>query len=112
MPPMRYTLEYNAYVLGVPFTHNNYRHGMKELFHSCKKVKNTLHAFYQIQCPGAVSNVSSIIDRSEVVELNAFFWKKKSLRPSGALWRQRSGSTLAQVMAFCMTAPSHYLNQC
>ena len=28
------------------------------------------------------------------------------------IWRQRSGSTLAQVMACCLTAPSHYLNQC
>ena len=27
-------------------------------------------------------------------------------------WRHRSGSTLAQVMACCLTAPSHYLNQC
>ena len=32
--------------------------------------------------------------------------------PSDAIWRQRSGSTLAQVMAWCLTAPSHYLNQC
>ena len=32
--------------------------------------------------------------------------------PSDAIWRQRSGSTLAQVMACCLTAPSHYLNQC
>ena len=29
-----------------------------------------------------------------------------------AIWRQRSGSTFAQVMACCLTAPSHYLNQC
>ena len=28
------------------------------------------------------------------------------------IWRHRSGSTLAQVMAWCLTAPSHYLNQC
>ena len=35
-----------------------------------------------------------------------------SFWPSGAIWRQRSGSTLAQVMACCLTAPSHYLNQC
>ena len=28
------------------------------------------------------------------------------------IWRQRSGSTLAEVMACCLTAPSHYLNQC
>ena len=35
-----------------------------------------------------------------------------SMRPSDAIWRHRSGSTLAQVMACCLTAPSHYLNQC
>ena len=35
-----------------------------------------------------------------------------SLGPSDAIWWQRSGSTFAQVMACCLTAPSHYLNQC
>ena len=35
-----------------------------------------------------------------------------SLWPSDAIWRSRSVSTLAQVMACCLTAPSHYLNQC
>ena len=35
-----------------------------------------------------------------------------SLWPSDAIWRHRSGSTLVQVMAWCLTAPSHYLNQC
>ena len=35
-----------------------------------------------------------------------------SLRPSDTIWRHRSGSTLAQVMACCPTATSHYLNQC
>ena len=34
------------------------------------------------------------------------------LWPSDAIWQHRSGSTLAQVMARCLTAPSHYLNQC
>ena len=34
-----------------------------------------------------------------------------SLWPSDAVWRQRSGSTFAQVMACCLTAPSHYLYQ-
>ena len=34
-----------------------------------------------------------------------------SLRPSDTIWQHRSGSTLAQVMACCLTAPSHYLNQ-
>ena len=35
-----------------------------------------------------------------------------SLWPSGAIWRQGFRSTLVQVMACCLTAPSHYLNQC
>ena len=35
-----------------------------------------------------------------------------SLWPSDAMWRQRTGSTLAQVTACCLTAPSHYLIQC
>ena len=35
-----------------------------------------------------------------------------SLRPSDAIWQHISGSTLAQVMAWCSQAPSHYLNQC
>ena len=35
-----------------------------------------------------------------------------SLWPSDTIWWQRSGSTLAQVMACCLSAPSHYLNQC
>ena len=35
-----------------------------------------------------------------------------SLWPSDVIWRHRSGSLFAQVMACCLTAPSHYLNQC
>ena len=35
-----------------------------------------------------------------------------SLWPSDVIWRQGSRSTLAQVMACCLIAPSHYLNQC
>ena len=35
-----------------------------------------------------------------------------SLWPDDAIWRHRSGSTLAQVMVWCLTAPSHYLNHC
>ena len=34
------------------------------------------------------------------------------LWPSDGTWRQRFGSTLVQVMACCLTAPSHYLDQC
>ena len=35
-----------------------------------------------------------------------------SLWPSDAKKRKGTESTLAQVMASCLTAPSHYLNQC
>ena len=35
-----------------------------------------------------------------------------SLRLIDAIWRHRSGSTLAQAMACCLTVPGHYLNQC
>ena len=35
-----------------------------------------------------------------------------SLWPGDAIWQHRSGSTLDQVMACCLKATSHYLNQC
>ena len=35
-----------------------------------------------------------------------------SLWPSYVIWQHMSGSTLAQVMAWCLMASSHYLNQC
>ena len=35
-----------------------------------------------------------------------------TLWPNDSIWRRKSGSALAQVMACCLTAPSHYLNQC
>ena len=39
-------------------------------------------------------------------------WDFDSLWPGDTIWRQRSGSTLAWVMACCLMAPSHYLDQC
>ena len=35
-----------------------------------------------------------------------------SLRPGDTIWQHIYGSKLAQVMAWCLTAPSHYLIQC
>ena len=34
-----------------------------------------------------------------------------SLWPSDVIWQHKCRSTLAQVMAWCLTVPSHYLNQ-
>ena len=54
-------------------------------------------------------------------KMESWYWSKSlhsgklennSLRPSDTIWRHRSGSTLAQVMAYFLMAPSHYLNQC
>ena len=36
----------------------------------------------------------------------------KLLLPSEATWHHRSWLALVQVMAYCLRAPSHYLNQC
>ena len=35
-----------------------------------------------------------------------------SLWPGDAIWQQKTGSILAQVMACCLTASSHYMNKC
>ena len=45
-------------------------------------------------------------------KLDFSFLQCNSLWPSEAIWQNRSGSTLDQVMACCLMAPSHYLNQC
>ena len=55
-------------------------------------------------CPG----LSGSGKRRALVILH---WWVKSLWPSDGRWWQRSESTLVQVMFFCLTAPSHYLNQ-
>ena len=39
-------------------------------------------------------------------------WFVNSLWPDDAIWRHIIGSTFVQVMACCLMAPSHYLNQC
>ena len=39
------------------------------------------------------------------------WWLVNSSWPSDGIWWHRSGSTLAQVMACCLTAPNHYLDQ-
>ena len=43
-----------------------------------------------------------------------FIWLpiRNSLWPSDIMWQHTSVSTLTQVMACCLAAPSHYLNQC
>ena len=70
-----------------------------------KWVSTTMHSAW---CKRGFTLESASLYNS-VASLCAFI---NSLCPSDTIWRQRSGSTLAQIMACCLTAPSHYLNQC
>ena len=56
------------------------------------------NAFESVVC-----EMSAILSRPQCVN---------TLWPSDIIRRQGNESTLAQVMACCLTAPSHYLNQC
>ena len=49
--------------------------------------------------------------KTSALDTHAILHDINSLWPNDTLWWQRSGSTLAQVIACCLTAPSHYLNQ-
>ena len=46
--------------------------------------------------------------RNAIFVMNSF----NALWSNDAIWRHISGSSLAQVIVFCLTAPSHYLSQC
>ena len=45
-------------------------------------------------------------------EMCVSFISINSLVPGDTIWRNRTMSTLVQVMACCLRPPSHYLNQC
>ena len=48
----------------------------------------------------------------QAIAVQAINQTLNSLRTDDAIWRHGTRSPLAQVMACCLTAPSHYLNQC
>ena len=47
-----------------------------------------------------------------VYKFNSIWKVLNSLWPNDAIWRHRSGSPFAQVMAWCLMAPSHYMSYC
>ena len=53
--------------------------------------------------------VNQVISRLLILTLLTII---NTLCPSDSIWRHRSESKLAQVMACCLTATSHYLHQC
>ena len=69
--------------------------------HRCLGCFHGLSRCYVLNC----QFIKAMYSSSRQVLLN-LLW------PNDAIWRQRSRSTLVQVMACCLTVPSHFLNQC
>ena len=65
--------------------------------------RGTNHSAYVTKCHNF---------RGEIVHRSDIYHILNSAWPSDAIWWERSRSTLAQVMACCLMAPSQYLNQC
>ena len=69
-----------------------------------------LKYMYLVRCPRKVANLYHSL--THLNGLHGPHCPRKavySLWPSEAIWRQGSWPTLAQVMACCLMAPSHYL---
>ena len=71
--------------------------------------RNQYIFFHENATENVVWKMTAILSQPRYVKCSGFI---NSLCPSDAIWCHRSGSTLAQVMACCLMAPSHYLNQC
>ena len=72
--------------------------------------EDSIQKVRDLRGPGAIQSIKvgsqiTLTSNSEAAKLN-------SLWPCDVIWRKGSRSTMAQVMACCLTAPSHYLNQC
>ena len=59
-----------------------------------------------------VTAISPLLSYWRYHSLASSYQSINLLWPGDAIWRHGSRSTLALVMARCLTAPSHYLNQC
>ena len=81
--------------LGVDFIHGDI-HGR-----SCKKKQ--FNVFDSHQPRGY-----AFLIWGRILSFVKFISKINSFSPSGILWRHRSGTILARVMACCMTVPRHY----
>ena len=81
---------------------------MKSIFHFC------LGCYCGGYSQNGRSNLSSYfltLIWQVAINLPKFKEYVNSLWPSDTIWQHNSGSALAQVMACCPVAPSHYLNE-
>ena len=87
---------------------------------STAKIKKKNPAYFMVRVisvdgllpNGARASASIVLTKFGPVTYKYWPLELNSLGANDAIWRQRSGSILTQVMACCLTAPSHYLNQC
>ena len=100
---------YKFYRIRIWFQHIDAR--VKILYHrdtKCMSVSDVISVIRWITTWRSISR--DLLENSE--------WRRKGwwliilLWPSDGIWWHRSGSTLAQVMACCLRATNHYLNQC
>ena len=76
------------------------------------------HTYMELVLQGSINFIQSVRHENErkstiLIHWSATVWKRtNSLWHSDAIWRHRTGSTLTQVMACFLLAPSHNLNQC
>ena len=74
------------------------------------RIKSNRSSFKFLRVPWfSLTCVDEIISFKIADKIYQYF---NSLWPSDAIWGHGSGSTLAQVMAWCRQATSHYLSQC
>ena len=94
------------YILHAIFNESDYRDG---LVPDCSiSIANALEILQSCTKPSICHFLIDCIQNSWFhLYVHMIWYFFNSLWPSDAMWRHKSGSTLAQVMA-----PSHYLNQC
>ena len=96
--------------------HSGYELGQWEMMLQCNAISHWLSSYPEWPlCLHSNSRACGVRVSMSGVQVHKYLTVcsgLNSLWPSDAIWRLRSGSTLALVMAWCLTAPSHYLNQC
>ena len=82
--------------------------------HSCREFNDDINIsnWFTWNKMCTVSNfpcpILKVLKSTQVTLIPSSYVPLNSLWPGDAIWRHRSGSTLAQVMACCLMAPGHY----
>ena len=90
--------------------------GQKQRHWLCEMNMSLLHGWYedkfQLPIPDQCREMLENANMRLCFLKNQFSITMVTHWPSDAIWQHRTGSTQVQVMACCLTAPSHYLIQC